>query len=268
MEAYLTEPRVPLHEVRKRIKTLKRLDLQRADIDSLKSELASLLHHYVHPSPMAQTGERVFRAVQWPSRPSHKRQLTYPPMTKVDYGRCNRAGESIFYASASSTAALQELTPANGVRMVLAMWRVTKPIVMASLGYSERAFAKLASTRWSQVWWRQNLGDPEPLAANSRENKLIDRFLAGEFTKRIPKAQEWLYKLSIAIAETYLKGKPAADVSGVVIPNVLLAGQSLTGVEIGGLVYPSIATGANADNVALKCSIADDCLEFVWAHYL
>lgn len=37
---------------------------------------------------------------------------------------------------------------------------------------------------------------------------------------------------------------------------------------MGGLIYPSIATEANDDNIALKCSVADSSLSFVWAHFL
>jgi len=266
--SYLTKPRPPFRDVRRKIKALKRLNLRQADIDSLKKELAPLLHHYVHPSPLLQSGERIFRAVPWPARPTHRDELTYPPAQKVNHGRCNRLGEPVFYGSVGSTAAIQELTPIHGVRLALAMWRVTKPIMLASLGYSETAFVKMGSERWSNVWWRQSLGDPEPPAAKNRENMLLDRFLADEFTRKIPKNGEWRYKLSIAIAETFLKAKPAESISGVAIPGVLNAGDSLTGIEVGGVVYPSIATDANDDNVALKCSVADNCLEFVWVHYL
>ena len=264
MESYLTKPRLPLHELRKKIKAFKKLNLRHADIDAIKTALAPVLHHYVHPSPLVQAGERIFRAVLWSEKPTHQRHLTYPPAHKVNYGRCNRPGEPVFYGSVGSSAAIQELAPLDGARLVLSMWRATKPIMFASLGYSERAFAKLASKRWSQVWWRQPSTEPEPPAANTRENKLLDRFLANEFTKRIPKGDEWRYRLSIAIAETYLKGRPAKDMSGVEIPGVISAGQSITGVEVGGLVYPSVATGANDDNVVLKCSIADTCLELAW----
>ena len=269
MESYLNKPRLQLQELRKKIKALKRLNLRMTEIESLKANLAPILHHYVHPSPLLQPGERVFRAVPWPTRPSHKLDLGYPPANKVGYGRCNRPGEPVFYGSVDSTAAIQELATVDGQRLAVSMWRVTKPTLVASLGYSERAFTKLGSTRWPQVWWRRNLlNDPEPPAAHTRENKLIDRFLANEFTRKISNDEKWGYKLSIAIAETYLKGAPISDGEHAAISGLTDTNHTVVGVEVGGLVYPSIATNANDDNVALKCSVADTCLEFVWTHYV
>jgi hypothetical protein len=268
IESYLTKPRLPLHELRKKIKLLRRLNLRHVQIDALKTALAPILHRYIHPSPRVQAGECIFRAVLWSAKPTHKNQLTYPPAHKVNFGRCNRPGEPIFYGSVGSSAAIQELTPAHLARLVLTMWHVTKPIMVASIGYSESSFARLGSVRWPHVWWHhQRPDDPDPPAANTRENMLIDRFLADEFTKRIIKGDEWRYKLSIAIAETYLKALPAGDISTGEIGDIIGEGQSITGVQVDGLVYPSIATGSNSDNVVLHCSVADT-LEFVWAQYL
>jgi hypothetical protein len=256
------------HELRKKIKAIKRLNLRHANLDSLKTALAPILHHYVHPSPLIQPGERIYRAVLWPNRPTHKSQLGYPPSDKVNFGRCNRLGEPVFYGSVGSTAAIQELAPLDGTRLAISMWRVTKPVLAASVGYSQKAFSDLGSTRWSQIWWRQQIStEPDPVGANTLENRFLDNFIASEFTKRVSKGDEWQYTLSVAISESYLKGRPA-EIFAAEIPGVTRPGETLTGIELGGLVYPSIATGANDDNIVLKCAIADSSLAFVWVHYL
>jgi hypothetical protein len=87
MESYFTKTRMPLPELRKSIKALKRLDLRHSDIDSIKRALAPLLHHYVHSSPLIQAGERIFRAVFLHNRPTHKSHMGYPPANKVGHGR-------------------------------------------------------------------------------------------------------------------------------------------------------------------------------------
>jgi hypothetical protein len=148
------------------------------------------------------------------------------------------------------------------------MWRVTKPIFAACVGYSEKTFRDFGSNRWSDVWWqKKNSAEIEPIGAGTPENNLVNRFLAKEFTRSIPKGDAWKYKLSACISETFLQGKPAKFVSGE-IPGLLRAGESSTGIKVSALVYPSIATAATNDNVVLNSSTADSSLMLVWAQYL
>jgi hypothetical protein len=101
---------MPIKQLRRRLAALRQFDLQRADIAFLKEQLRPILHHYVHGAPLIEAGERVFRAVMWPDRPSSVAQLTYPPTAAVTrYGRINRPGESVFYSSVGSTAAIKRL---------------------------------------------------------------------------------------------------------------------------------------------------------------
>lgn len=249
---------------------LKALHLQRADLEYLKKQLVPILHHYVHPAPLIQPGERIFRAVLWSEKPKLKGQLSYPPAEIVTtYGRTNRPGEPIFYGSVGSTAAIQELVPATGARLALSMWRVTTPTMVASVGYSEDAFARLGSDRWPKIWWRREHGI-EPVGFRTPENKLLDNFLAREFTRRVPRNQGWQHKLSVAVSETYLNSKAGSfeGIAGLHVAGLTRPGETITELEVAGLVYPSIATGGNDDNVALKCANADACLELAWVQYI
>lgn len=144
-----------------------------------------------------------------------------------------------------------------------------RPMPIVSVGYSEETFAEFGSDRWSKIWWRREHG-MEPVGIQMPENKLLDKFLSKEFTRRVPKGREWQYKLSIAISEAFLKGKPASmdGIAGLHAAGVTRPGETITGLEATGLVYPSIATGANDDNVALKCASADGCLELAWVQYI
>jgi hypothetical protein len=265
---YISNPRIQSRELRKKIKDFKQLNLRTIDIDALKTTLAPILHHYVHPAPLIGPGELIFRTVTWSDRPSLIKQLTYPPSERVDYGRCNRPADPVFYGSTNGISAVQELAPPNGARLVLSMWRVTKPILAACVGYSERTFRDFGSNRWSDIWWqKQALPEFEPVGARTPENNLVNRFLAKEFTRSIPKDDTWKYKLSACISETFLQAK-SADYANGEIPGLLRAGESTTGIKVSALVYPSVATAVNNDNVAINCSTADSSLLFVWAQYL
>ncbi|MDO9296550.1 hypothetical protein [Bradyrhizobium sp.] len=265
---YVTIPRIQSRELRKAIKGFKQLNLRTVDIDVLKTALAPILHHYVHPAPLIQPGELIFRTVTWGDRPSLMKHLTYPPADKVGYGRCNRPGDPLFYGSTSGISAIQELAPSNGTRLVLSMWRVTQPIFVACVGYSERTFRDFGSKRWSDVWWqKEDLPEFEPVGARTPANNLVNRFLAKEFTKSIPKGESWKYKLSVCISETFLKAKPFENANGE-IPGVLRAGESTAGLEVSALVYPSVAAAANNDNIAINSSTSDSSLSFVWAQFL
>ena len=134
------------------------------------------------------------------------------------------------------------------------MWRARKTVLLVSLGYSESNFQKHGSGRWPNIWWaRPQPGDPD--FAGTPTNRLVHEFLAREFTRKVPYGREWQYKVSVAVAETFLKAPP-------------VLGQDFSQGGIGGLLYPSIATDANDDNLALKCDVADESLEFAWVHYV
>ena len=265
---YVTNPRIESRELRKTIKEFKQLNLDTVDIDVLKTTLAPILHHYVHPAPLIQPDELIFRTVTWGDRPSVIKQLTYPPADRVDYGRCNRPRDPVFYGSTGSISAIQELAPPNGTRLVLSMWRVTKPIIAACVGYAEKTFRNFDSNRWPDIWWQKlDLKGLEPVGARTAENNLVNRFLAKEFTRLIPKDEAWKYKLSACIAEAFLKANPSEHASGP-IPGLLRAGESNTGITASALIYPSIAAAANNDNVAINSSTADSSLSLVWAQFL
>ena len=92
-------------------------------------------------------------------------------------------------------------------------------------------------------------GSPVLYCCTSREvpnhvNEAVSNFLAEIFTRVVPVGSEHEYKLSVAIAEKLF----ADDI-------------------FNGLLYPTVAMRANADNFALKLRYANDNLRFVKAEY-
>jgi RES domain len=249
------KPRPSVRELRKRIGALRRIDLERADVDFLKKLIAPVTHWYLHPAPVIGIGERVFRAVSWEGRPLNKRHLSYAPPHKISsYQRANRPNDPMFYCSVGCSATIMELAPKNRTRLAISTWRAIKQMYVASIGYSEKNFKRQESQRWPQVWWTAwRKGDPE--AALSRANQLVHEFLSEEFTKQVSDGCEWQYKLSVAMAEGFLNALPTKQ-------------EGLTGLQVSGLLYPSVATQANDDNLVLKRAAADECLEFVSVQYI
>ncbi|MGH6933237.1 MAG: hypothetical protein ACREEE_12480 [Dongiaceae bacterium] len=74
--------------------------------------------------------------------------------------------------------------------------------------------------------------------------------LAEEFTRDVPDDQDYRYKLSVAIAERLL---------GEVIVAQREAGMP-EDLRYAGIIYPTVAMRANADNLALLPEFVDRCL--------
>lgn len=251
--------RPSVRELRHNIRYVKGLDLRRADLDYLKSKLLPIVGGYVHASPVVGVGELVFRAVPWEHRPVHKKDLSYPPAFKVrTYQRANRPGEPMFYGSVGSSATILELAPSTGTRLAISTWRVNKELYVVDFGYTEDNFRRLKSDRWRQVWWaKSRKNGPESTSAN----QLVHEFLSREFTRKVPRGAEWQYKLSVAVSEISLKAHSFRGTRPSWVPD------DIVGIRFNGVVYPSVATNAAADNIALTCDSADECLDFVAVHY-
>lgn len=182
--------------MRERIRALRRIELQNADIDFLKRRLEPILRGYLLVTPILMPGQRVFRGVLWPERPTYINQLKQPPPHKVTtIQRANRPGEPRFYCSAGAPAAVFELRPKKGDRIAISEWHVLEKLCMLNVGYDERALVRMGSRRDSPHWQRA------PIEGERRANKLLHEFLASEFTRDVPTGSEHLYKLTVAIAE-------------------------------------------------------------------
>ena len=197
--------------MRSRIKALRRINLEQAELEFLKSQLRPLSHLYVHVTPVVDVGELVFRAVPWPQKPTHTTHLSYAPASKIKtYQRANRPNQPMFYCSTGSSATIMELAPRNGERLAISKWRVEEPIIVVNCGYTEKNFVRQQSERWKKLKWAQPT-DNDPPAARSRSNRLVHEFLAAEFTRQVSNGCEHEYKLSAAIAENFLSAQPVSE---------------------------------------------------------
>ena len=153
----------------------------------------------------------------------------------------------MFYCSNDPRVSVVELRPHAGSHIVLSCWETTKELTLNRVGYTNQTFTALSSDRKCPEW-----GPAVPPGAGPASS-LINEFLAREFTLDVAEDQDYLYKISIAITETLI-GQKVVRTDG-------------TSYMFDGLLYPTVAMQANADNLALTPECADRHLRFVWAQH-
>ena len=206
-------------------------DLRSAEIERLVELLGPVFTGYFVQGRRFRPGLQVFRA-RVTEKPKHVRELLYPPRESVKRpGRVNSIGESVFYAAGGRECCIFEVDPKPGDTVVVARWRTNRPMLCNVVGYSQDAFGELGSNR--ECAKMELPLDPESV----RINETVTTFLAREFTRRVKRGEEHLYKITIAIAQSMFADK-----------------------LFDGLLYPSIAMFANGDNLAIKTEFADTAL--------
>lgn len=230
------------------------LHLQRTNFEYLKSILLPFVSGYFSSTATSNIDELIYRAVPWGNKPKNKTQLSYPPADKVQLGRANTQQCPVFYGSAGCHSTILELEPNHGDRLAISKWRIKKNLNLFCVGYTKNAFlGKSGMNRFEQLPWIKH--HEAHHLSHKHGNQFVHEFLAREFTKRVATGKEWEYKISTAISEMLM--------------NALSFGvNGAPPVEIAGILYPSTPNEANADNVALKCFIADEYLEFVSVQYI
>ena len=228
-------------EVQRTIQELRALDLASTELELLKERLGTIIPGYVLNSPIIQKETMLYRGVEWKDKPQKIVDLSYPPTKYVkNLHRSGRPGKSLFYCSMSREAPFFELAVVPGAKVAVSHWQTIAPIVVNNVGYHQEVFGSLSSNRDCPSW-----GKGTEYEKLEKTTAFIKQFFATEFAKIVPPGQEYLYKLSIAIAELHF----SSDM-------------------FGGLLYPSMAMRANADNLALKPECVDKYLSLRKVEYI
>lgn len=220
-----------IEEIQNAIQTIKELDLKSVEIDSIKELLKPILKGFVVNTPKFKPGLTLYRGRCCKAKPTNVCDLTYPPKEYIRSNqRVNRAGHPVFYCSTAREVLFFELDVKSKDKIVVSKWETTEELLVNNVGYTRTCFSNLKSNRESQTWGeiKKDINIPET-------NNLVNGFLSQEFTKIVPAGKEDLYKISIAIAEK-------------------LFSDDL----FDGLLYPTIAMKANADNLAIKTQYIDE----------
>jgi len=216
------------------MKEIRALDLKHTSTEHLLELLAPIFRGYAVEAPRFDPGITLFRS-RVCGKPANIKDLWAPPPHVTPLGRVNRAGSPVLYCCTSREVPFFESQPREGETVAIACWITTAPLQVNHVGYSEAAFKTLSSVRQQAGW--------APRPANHL-NEAVSNFLAEIFTRIVPVGSEYEYKLSVAAAEKLF----ADDI-------------------FDGLLYPTVAMRANADNFALKLRYANDNLRFQKAEY-
>jgi len=212
--------------------TLERLvvaDLSARTVEDLIEEIGPLTRDLQVTAPRFEPGIMLFRGRPG-SRVEHRDELTYPPPDQVALGRANRDGSPVFYGATFRSVVFFEVPNTVGDQLLVSRWRTVKPLLVNHLGYTATVFERLGSGRDKPGWDGEN----DPLQGHETSRHVLEQF--GQLFASQDTA---MYKLTAALAEFFMR--PPLE----------------------GLIYPTIAMNANADNVALKPEWVDSGLEFV-----
>lgn len=213
------------------IQELEQLNLEEISTELLKPKVVLLLSAHPNTSFILQPGpERLYRAVLHTDETNHTDRLKYPPEDKVEYlGRANLVGQSIFYGASEPRVTFFEREAKPGEVLAISEWRVTKPIPIHLLGYTEYILQQAKSTRPLPG---SDLNHPHR-GISSRTNDFLH-----ELFMKSTEDSKHAYKLTSMISQHFYSFG-------------------------GGIAYPTVKMHGNAENFALPAKIAKECLELV-----
>lgn len=201
------------------------VDLENAKIEELTARLTPLFTDLRIYAPLVNQGTKFFRARVVADRVCNISEVGMPPASAITtWGRLNEPGEQLGYFSTSRRSAYFEVHPRVGDFVILSCWVAESSLQFLHVGYQSDVFSRMASSRTGEEFdW---VSDTRRSSDNNRE---VYDFLSSELTKTVKPGNEWEYKTTVAIARKFLDNGPHD-----------------------GLLYPSIAMKANADNAAIK----------------
>jgi RES domain len=242
-------------------------DIRWLEIDDIKRRLQPLMVGYRIQTPVFDPGSFVYRARRLcpafnKAKGITRQDLIYPPANITPLGRVNRPGQPVFYASLNKEAVFFELLELReGDEIVLTFWKTNERAIVNNIGYTEFAFKQLGARR-ELLRWDQSQSPssteatitlptiPEEIvrsALSHDQNRALKEAFGEYFTHKVTPNVPLLYKLTTAIGEMHLGN----------IRHV----KSVT-TQFAGILYPSVRTWANGDNLALLPWFVDNHLEF------
>jgi hypothetical protein len=248
MESSPTTSTAPLDDLREELEELERGSFVALNDEDLRDKVKQIHEGVSIQAPIVPAEKLIFRAVKVTQRPVSERRISYPPLEAVrTLGRCNRAGEVMFYGALNQfVSCIQELSWQPGDLFAISAWLTTAPMLFNHLGFSPETLTKFNASRELPYF-----SNP---ANGSDRNWMIRQWQARVFTQQIPDGQEHMYRLAVALKEAALWpiNQPIRN-----------------GVEmISGIIYPSIATSALGDNVAILPSEVDKKMALLEVNFL
>ncbi|KQB99841.1 hypothetical protein [Pedobacter sp. Hv1] len=237
-----------IHQVNATIAELKRLDLKTATRDQIY-QLLSRLYGHIGVTRKLEKGRFVQRGVFIGSEedfPKEVQRISFNPKGSA-MGRCNFDGNSMFYGCISSNVLegyincgfellplsneeVKDLPPIREHRVIVGNWILSEETEFVSIG--SRSYLTHLNT---DVQHRNELFYKiiSPYQQSMLSFYAIDKFIADEFSKPVPKNEPWLYKISA----TYVDMIKANGHKGLIYPSVKSNGA---GMNI--IIFPEFVT--------------------------
>jgi len=171
--------------------------------------------------------------------------LSYTPLEVVKankkLGRANTNESTCLYLAETAQVAVFECKPNPGDRIIISGWTTVedKPLIMYPINSPQKV--NLGVHKATDAL-DKHLYDSNQYFA--RMIKVIQNFIGSEFIKDVPKTNEWRYE--------YLYSAYFADMVLNSEITVLDENNSPMLGQYDGIIYPSIATGYNYDNIAVR----------------
>ncbi len=215
--------------VQHQLASLRHLDLRRHSIEDLTERVRALLQGQPLRCLEFAPGLLLYRGIPSEELPLRLADVSYPPAERVLANqRANRAGQPLFYCSATWHPPFFEARVQPGDRIIISRWRTRQPLRILSFGYADIC-ADDPHTDRDQALRRALAQLPDP-------TRRVATFLTNAFTRTVGDDNRHHYRLSIAIA---------------------IAEACRLGSAFDGLLYPSAAMQSPAHNLALHPSCLD-----------
>jgi len=223
-------------EARHRIKRLQSLDTKAQDIDHIKKKVDT--SGLKNEGIVVKKGTNIYRGRILDNRPGRVSELSYPPQEFAGLNRANRQNDPIFYGSSGAGATVFELEPEIGENIAILKWRVDEDLLLNTIGYSPKVLEQLDSSR-------NETEIPGHSLSESDGNTVLREYFARLFTQRVSDEEKHHHKLTAALAENWLSGD-----------------------SIDGIMYPTVKTWGNYDNLAIQRESVDQKLEPISAEFI
>lgn len=230
--------------LKRRLASLRHLDLRRHSIDELVLRVRELLEGQPLRCLTLAPGRLLYRGILCETVPASLAEVSYPPAHAVRRDqRANRAGTAMFYCSATWHPPFFEAHVQPGDGIVIGRWHTRQPLRILSFGYADNAVDDPHADREKAL--------RQALTQLPAETRALAAFLTSTFSKTVADDNRHHYRLSIAVAEACQLGQ-AFD----------------------GLLYPSAAMASPAHNLALHPGCVDagkltlDYVEHLRVHHV
>jgi hypothetical protein len=245
-------------KIRRRARSIKKLDFDSLTTKDICEFINKSFPFQIEVFPQKPTppGRAIWRAV------INNKDIGYKPYTKIEdisyrkspdkYGRCNLIGDPVFYGADGLNVAASEvcrgrLTKTNSaVYLTVGEWKLKEDTTVSIICHSRTAHKRSGDL----IIAYQSLLALKKKSAKSkseiRQWKLINRFLAYEFSKEVPSGEENKYMFSAAYSHSLLKSKKSF-----------------------GIFYPSVGYRFYGHNAAYSTKLVDEGkLVLEKAHYI